>query len=61
MDTNLPQVYKMSLEERFYDLDEEEREFFKRETGIRNDAELKKHIIAVQTKAYSVPMSFNFK
>ncbi|KAF9071887.1 hypothetical protein BDP27DRAFT_1218444 [Rhodocollybia butyracea] len=51
---NLPRVYKMSLEEQFYNLDVEEHEFFKRETGIEDEEELKKHIIAVQTKAYSI-------
>ncbi|KAE9404088.1 hypothetical protein BT96DRAFT_854038, partial [Gymnopus androsaceus JB14] len=55
MDTNVPHVYpKLSLEERFYNLDQEEREFFKKETGIKDDEELKTHLIAVQTKAYSI-------
>lgn len=54
MDTNLPQVYTKPLEDRFYSLDAEEREFFKKETGIESDEELKNHLIAVQSKAYSV-------
>ena len=57
MDTNVPHVYpKLSLEERFYNLDQEERDFFKKETGIKDDEELKTHLIAVQTKAYSVSL-----
>ncbi|KAF9061466.1 hypothetical protein BDP27DRAFT_1385368 [Rhodocollybia butyracea] len=44
----------MSLEEQYYNLDVEEHEFFKRETGIEDEEKLKEHIIAVQTKAYSI-------
>lgn len=45
-------IYRMSLDDRFYHLDEEEKSFFKRETRIQDDDELKAHIIAVQSKAY---------
>ncbi|KDQ58877.1 hypothetical protein JAAARDRAFT_33617 [Jaapia argillacea MUCL 33604] len=37
-----------------YSLDEEESEFFKAETGIHDDEELRTHIVAVQEKAYKV-------
>ena len=49
--------FYVPLDEKFYDLDEEEKTFFKKETGIQDDAELKKHIIGVQTKAFSVGAS----
>lgn len=54
MDKNSSKVYPKPLDEQLYDLDAEEREFFKKETGIETDEELKKHLIAVQTKAYLV-------
>ncbi|KAE9392994.1 hypothetical protein BT96DRAFT_1023274 [Gymnopus androsaceus JB14] len=46
--------FYVPLDEKFYDLDEDEKTFFKKETGIQDDAELKKHIIGVQTKAFSI-------
>lgn len=57
MSNDLPKIYKMPLEERFYDLDAEQVEFFRNETGIQGEEELKHHIVAVQTKAYSVRCS----
>jgi hypothetical protein len=42
------------LDESLYDLAEEERTFFKQQTGIQDDDELKAHIIRVQTEAYEV-------
>lgn len=51
-------VYTMSLDEALYNLDQEERDFFKNETGIQGDDELKAHIIAIQTKAYSELVRF---
>ncbi|KAH7872125.1 uncharacterized protein C8R40DRAFT_1053221 [Lentinula edodes] len=54
MSNDLPKIYKMPLEERFYDLDAEQVEFFRNETGIQDEEELKHHIVAVQTKAYSI-------
>lgn len=42
-----------------YDPDEEEKDFFKKETGILDDEQLRQHIIAVQTKAYSVRIYLN--
>ncbi|KAE9400625.1 hypothetical protein BT96DRAFT_975162 [Gymnopus androsaceus JB14] len=46
--------FYLPLDDRYYNLDEEEKTFFKKETGIQDDAELKKHIIAVQIKAFSI-------
>jgi hypothetical protein len=43
-----------SLDDRYYNLDEEETTFYKQETGIENDGELKQHIIDTQAKAYAV-------
>lgn len=37
-----------------YSLSEEEAAFFKSQIGIKDDEELKQHIIAVQKKAYEV-------
>ncbi|KAJ4465686.1 hypothetical protein C8J55DRAFT_538565 [Lentinula edodes] len=51
---NLPKIYKMSLDEQFYDLDTEQIGFFQKETGIQSEELLKEHIIAVQTKAYLI-------
>ncbi|KAE9399597.1 hypothetical protein BT96DRAFT_820362 [Gymnopus androsaceus JB14] len=44
----------LPLDEKYYNLDEEEKHFFKKETGIQDDDELKKHIITVQNKAFSI-------
>ncbi|TCD62950.1 hypothetical protein EIP91_006213 [Steccherinum ochraceum] len=45
---------KLPLEERFYELEEDELEFFKQETKIQDADELTKHIRAVQAEAYLV-------
>ncbi|KAI0034152.1 hypothetical protein K488DRAFT_46101 [Vararia minispora EC-137] len=50
----LPAHYLQALDESFYGLDAEEAAFYKQQTGIQDDAELKQHIMAVQAKAYSV-------
>ncbi|KAJ3710936.1 hypothetical protein C8R42DRAFT_596483 [Lentinula raphanica] len=42
------------LDVSLYHLDDESKAFFKRETGIQDDEEVKAHIVAVQNKAYSV-------
>ncbi|EIW83332.1 hypothetical protein CONPUDRAFT_52791 [Coniophora puteana RWD-64-598 SS2] len=42
------------LDERFYSLQPDEAEFFKDQTGIGSDEELKKHVLQVQAKAYEV-------
>ena len=46
----------VSLEgsEKFYNLNEQELEFFKSATGISDEAALKAHMIAVQQEAYAV-------
>jgi len=44
----------MTLNERLYDLTEDERTFFKQQTGIQNDDELKAHLFQVQAEAYEV-------
>lgn len=48
------------LEPKFYHLNEdpEALAFFKRETGIDDDEQLKQHIMEVQAKAYQVFPSF---
>jgi hypothetical protein len=44
----------LALDESLYDLTEEERTFFKQQTGIPDDDELKAHIFRVQAEAYEV-------
>ena len=44
----------MTLDERLYDLTDEECSFFKQQTGIQDDDELKAHIVQVQAEAYKV-------
>jgi len=44
----------LALDERFYDLTDEECAFFKQQTGIQDDDELKTHILQVQAEAYKV-------
>ena len=48
-----PRYYK-ALDERLYDLNDEERSFFKDQSGIQDDEELKAHIFQVQAEAYKV-------
>ena len=52
-------LYAMSgpeppLDENLYALPEEGRTFFKQQTGIPDDDELKAHILRVQAEAYKV-------
>jgi len=42
------------LDERLYDLTDDERSFFKQQTGIQDDDELKVHILQLQAEAYKV-------
>ncbi|KAF8153998.1 hypothetical protein B0H34DRAFT_719962 [Crassisporium funariophilum] len=49
-----PMNWVLPLNNDFYSLDEEEKAFFQKESGIVDDNELKDHIIAVQAKAFSV-------
>lgn len=51
---DLRNVYNTDLTDELYNLDNEEKAFFKTVTKIEDDEELKQHIIAVQTKAYAV-------
>ncbi|KAE9386147.1 hypothetical protein BT96DRAFT_928414 [Gymnopus androsaceus JB14] len=46
--------FYLPLDEKYYKLDEEEKTFFKKETGIQDDAALKEHMIAVQIKAFAL-------
>jgi len=46
--------HKVALDERFYNLTDEETNFFKQQTGIQDDGELKAHILQVQAEAYKV-------
>jgi hypothetical protein len=43
-----------SLQEQYYRITPEQAEFFKQQTGITDDGELKQHILAVQAEAYKV-------
>ncbi|KAF8491240.1 hypothetical protein F5888DRAFT_1928794 [Russula emetica] len=43
-----------ALDESLYDLTEEERTFFKQQTGIPDDDDLKAHIFRLQAEAYEV-------
>ena len=45
---------EIPLDESLYVLPEEERTFFKQQTGISDDDELKAHILRVQAEAYKV-------
>ncbi|TFY75585.1 hypothetical protein EWM64_g8429 [Hericium alpestre] len=42
------------LDESLYNLNQEEVSFYKQQTGIQDDEELKQHIISVQTEAYAI-------
>ena len=42
------------LDERYYNLTDEESAFFKQQTGIQDDHDLKAHILQVQAEAYKV-------
>lgn len=52
--TQLTPDSDMALDERLYDLTEDERTFFKQQTGIQSDDELKAHLFQVQAEAYEV-------
>ena len=59
MSDNIPVQQKSpkrgrALDERFYDLTDEERAFFKQQAGIQDDDELKTHILQVQAEVYKV-------
>ena len=42
------------LDDALYKMDEQQLEFMKKQTGIQDPEELKKHIIGVQEEAYAV-------
>ncbi|KAI0056578.1 hypothetical protein BV25DRAFT_1565307 [Artomyces pyxidatus] len=44
----------LPLDEDLYNLDDVESSFFKQQTGIQDDAELKAHLLAVQKEAYAI-------
>ena len=46
------------LDETLYTLGEEEIAFFKSQTGIDDEQELKRHILRVQKEAYEVPLRY---
>ena len=46
--------YHKALDERLYDLSDEQRSFFKDQSGIQDEEELKAHIFRVQAEAYKV-------
>ena len=52
-ETTQPRYYK-ALDECLYTLNDEERSFFKEQSGIQDDDELKAHIVQVQAEAYKV-------
>ncbi|KAI0322176.1 hypothetical protein OF83DRAFT_1167836 [Amylostereum chailletii] len=47
-------LHLRSLDPSLYDLSEEESTFFKQQTGIQDDEELKAHILDIQAKAFAV-------
>ncbi|KAI0275321.1 hypothetical protein BC834DRAFT_852251 [Gloeopeniophorella convolvens] len=50
-----PPEYQVALDERYYDiLGEEELAFFKVQTGIQDEVELKAHLLQMQAEAYAV-------
>jgi hypothetical protein len=52
--TNAPSSWMRALDGSLYSLDDEEKEFMKTTTGIEDDEELKKHILATRQVAYEV-------
>lgn len=52
--TNDPPPNPRPLDMKFYDLDEDQRDFLKKTTGITDDEELKRHVLEVQGDAYRV-------
>ena len=47
------------LDEKLYAIDDEALDFMKKQTGIQDTEELKKHIMTVQAEAYSVSIQFH--
>ncbi|TFY73959.1 hypothetical protein EWM64_g10053, partial [Hericium alpestre] len=55
----LPHVDHLDLDPSLYNLKGDEVAFYKQQTGIQDDEELKRHIIEIQTGAYAVGASFS--
>ena len=55
-----PATWERALEDEFYQPDEEALAFFKQETRITDEAELKQHIIRVQKEAFSVSIFLSY-
>ena len=51
--------WDLPLDESLYDPDEEAKAFMKTATGIEDDEDLKRHILSVQKKAFSVSSQWN--
>lgn len=58
--TSAPDDWKRPLDSVSYAPDDEAKDFFKRETGILDDAELQKHILRVREKAFFVSNFHDF-
>jgi hypothetical protein len=48
------------LNDDLYHLEGNELAFYKRQTGIQDEAELKKHVIGVQRRAYKVCFYYHY-
>ena len=55
---NLPGQIFLDIDRSLLELDETEAAFFKSQTGIQADEELKEHICDIQSKAYKVSISY---
>ena len=54
------EIPAIPLDENLYDVqDDQALAFMKSETGIEDDAELKRHVINIQTEAYAVCSHFH--
>ncbi|KAI0066450.1 hypothetical protein BV25DRAFT_1380752 [Artomyces pyxidatus] len=53
-DVTFSPKYHLPLDHSLYSLSEDESAFFKEQTGIQGDAELKQHILNIQAEAYAV-------
>ena len=50
----IPDIFKVPIDPSAYSLSGEELAFFKAQTNIQNEDELRDHILAVQAEAYAV-------
>ena len=51
---------KIPLEDKYYNLDETDVQFWSSQTGLTDPDALKEHILTVQKEAYEVRISFGF-